>query len=107
MDGVEQVDKLVSSGSLIRDEILLLGALRACPAVSSSQQRRDMVYKLDGVRTFPFLLLVSSCSYYSTGVSMKLNGHDRRTWLRIYLENMVRLHELAFKASESPGVSSE
>lgn len=59
MDKTEAVDKLTSSDTAIPDEVLLLGALRACPNESSSQQRREAVYRLDGVclnRFFSLLL---------------------------------------------------
>lgn len=49
MDNTEEVNKLASSDTAIPDNLLLLGALRACPNDSTSQQRREIVYKLDGV----------------------------------------------------------
>lgn len=49
MDKTEEVDKLASNDTAIPDEILLLGALRTCPNESSSQQRREAIYRLDGV----------------------------------------------------------
>ncbi|EIM89058.1 uncharacterized protein STEHIDRAFT_154748 [Stereum hirsutum FP-91666 SS1] len=78
MDKTEEVDKLASNDTAIPDEILLLGALRTCPNESSSQQRREAIYRLDG-----------------------FNDHDRRTWLRSYLENIALLHRQASITSSS------